>query len=113
LIDLMKRNMLQNTYQQQQPKKQLILKFIKGPLETDVVLDPEDMPIVFGCSDSNQEAGQKLKCVEMTGPKIVSQHFEIDYDKTRGTIVMRNLNLKTKQSCGLYRMLFDGECYNL
>ena len=49
----------------------------------------------------------------MTGPKICSQHFEIDYDKIRGTIVMRNLNLNTDQSCGLYKMLFDGENYNL
>jgi hypothetical protein len=56
LIDLMKRNMLQNTYQQQ-AKKMLILKFTQGSLKTDVVLDPEDMPIVFGCSDPNQEAG--------------------------------------------------------
>ena len=49
----------------------------------------------------------------MTGPKICSQHFEIDYDKIRGTIVMRNLNLNTDQSCGLYKMLFDGESHNL
>ena len=91
----------------------MILKFTQGPLKTDVKLDPEDMPIVFGCRDLNQEAGQKSKCVEMIGPKICSQHFEIDYDKIRGTIVMRNLNMSSEQSCGLYKMLFDGENHNL
>ena len=76
-------------------------------------LDPDTMPIVFGTSDPNQEAGQSKKCVELFGPKIVKEHFEIDYDKIRGTIVMRNLNLSSSQSCGLYKMLFDGENHNL
>ncbi len=57
LIDLMKRKMLQNTYKQQ-AKKMLILKFTNGSLKKDVILHPEDMPIVFGCKDPNQEAGQ-------------------------------------------------------
>jgi hypothetical protein len=72
LMDLMKRNMLQSQYQQSSPKKQLILTFTSGPLKQEVKLNPEDMPIVFGCSDPNQEAGQKQKSVTLFGPKICS-----------------------------------------
>ena len=76
-------------------------------------LDPEEMPIAFGRSDPNQEAGQKKDLVELMGDKICSHHFEIDYDKIRGTVILRNLNLDTEQSCGLYKMLFDHENHNL
>ena len=54
------------------------------------------MPIVFGCKDPFQEAGQKHKYIEILGSKIQPQHFEIDYDKIQGTIIMRNLNLNTE-----------------
>ena len=40
-------------------------------------------------------------------------HFEIDYDKVKGTIILRNLQLQSNTSCGLYKMLFDHESYNL
>jgi len=64
------------------------------------------MPIVFGKVDPNQEAGQKKNLIELVGDKIVSNHFEIDYDKISGTIMLRNLNLNPDESCGVYKMLF-------
>lgn len=44
---------------------------------------------------------------------MTSHHFEIDYDKIRGTIVLRNLNLNAEESCGVYKMLFTQEHHNL
>jgi len=40
-------------------KKILVLKFIFGNsnLKKEIVLDPENMPIVFGRSEKNAEAG--------------------------------------------------------
>ena len=49
-------NLQQNTGK----KKKLVMKFIHGPLKnTELMLNPEEMPINFGKSDPNQEAGQK------------------------------------------------------
>ena len=94
----------------------LVVKFISGPnkQEKEILLDPEDMPIVFGKSNPNQESGQKKGQVELQGDrKICENQFEIDYDKIRGSIRLRNLNYNTDQSCGIYRNLIDQENYNL
>jgi len=40
-------------------------------------------------------------------------HFEIDYDKIKGTIMLKNLNMVPEETCGLYKMLFDNEHHNL
>ena len=61
----------------------------------------------------NVEAGQNGNFIELFGDKIANQHFEIDYDKIRGTVILRNCNLNTKESCGLYKMLFEHENHNL
>ena len=54
----MKRICKINLQQSTGTKKKLVLKFIRGPLEsTELVLNPEEMPIIFGKSDPNQEAG--------------------------------------------------------
>ena len=71
------------------------------------------MPIVFGALDPNQEAGQKKDFMHLSGAKIVNRHFEINYDKANGIIVLRNLNFNTEVSCGLYKMLFSNEYHNL
>jgi len=42
-----------------------------------------------------------------------NQHFQIDYDKVTGTIMLKNLNLDSTQSCGIYKMLFEHEYHNL
>jgi hypothetical protein len=57
-----------------------------------MILDTEEMPIIFGKADSNQEAGQKKDFVQLQGNKISNHHFEIDFDKVRGTIMLRNLD---------------------
>ena len=71
----------------------LILRFFKGPLQKEILLDPENMPIIFGKQESNSEAGQQYYRVDISGEKICTNHFEIDFDKVRGTISLRNLNL--------------------
>jgi len=53
------------------------------------------MPIVFGRSMQNVEAGSNGNFIELLGDKISNQHFEIDYDKIRGTVILRNSNLNT------------------
>ena len=90
-------------------KKMLVLKFISGSNKgKEMLLDPEDMPIVFGLSNPNQETGQQKGWVELQNDqKICEKHFEIDYDKIRGSIKLRNLNFDTSHSCGLYKMLID------
>lgn len=95
-------------------KKMLVLRFIAGPLEKkEIVLDPENMPIVFGTRDKNPESGQLYSFYELQGEKIAGHHFEIDFDRVLGTLKLRNLCLDTEQSCGLYKMLFDTEHHNL
>lgn len=39
-------------------KKMLVMRFIEGPINRQIVLDPDQMPIVFGQKDPNQESGQ-------------------------------------------------------
>lgn len=91
-----------------------MLRIISGDNKNQqVLLDTEEMPIVFGALDPNQEAGQKKDFMHLCGPKIVNHHFEINYDKANGTIVLRNLNFNSEQSCGLYKMLFSSELHNL
>jgi len=53
----------------------LKLKFISGPLEKEILLDPENMPIQFGKTAMNPEAGQQKFFVELQGEKICSHHF--------------------------------------
>lgn len=80
LIDLMKRTSKINISQNGgQPKKLLVMKFLSG-LKKEILLDPDQMPIVFGRPDYNREAGQKGNFIEILGDKISNQHFEIDYD---------------------------------
>mmetsp|Transcript_29349 Transcript_29349/g.44235 ORF Transcript_29349/g.44235 Transcript_29349/m.44235 type:complete len:238 (+) Transcript_29349:671-1384(+) len=113
LIDLMKRSTKISFQQNSGPKKQLVMRFVSG-MDKQIVLDPEEMPLVFGKADKNlQQVGQKSDMIELEGPKICSQHFEVDYDKIKGTIVLRNLNLNTDHSCGLYKMLLESEAHNL
>jgi len=89
------------------------MRFIQG-LDKTIVLDPENMPLVFGQVDkTHQQVGQKSDLIELKGNKICNHHFEVDYDKIKGTIMLRNLNLNTEMSCGLYKMLFESEQYNL
>ena len=73
LIDLVKRcpkvNLGQNTAQ----KKKLIMRFIEGTLKgQEISLDPEEMPIIFGKGDPNQEVGQKNGFRKISGAKICS-----------------------------------------
>ena len=75
LIDLMKRSpQISNSYSG--PKKQLTMRFtLDGAHKnTEIVLDPEAMPIIFGNSN-NQEVGQKADFVQLKGTKICNQHF--------------------------------------
>jgi hypothetical protein len=51
--------------------------------------------------------------VDLIGDKIAIHHFEIDYDRKCGSLMLRNLNLDTKESCGLYKMLLQNEGFNL
>ena len=88
------------------PKKMLVLKFVSGPLKKSIVLDPEEMPIIFGKPDPDQEAGHMKNLIALQGEKISTQHFSVDYDKIKGTIMLNNLNTDTKESCGIYKMLF-------
>lgn len=71
------------------------------------------MPIQFGKVAMNPEAGQQQFFVELQGEKICSNHFQIDYDKIKGTLMLRNLNMDPDQSCGLYKMLQPQEHHNL
>lgn len=68
---------------------------------------------MFGRAKHNQEAGMKKDMIELMGEKIAGHHFEIDYDKVSGTIILRNLNFDTNKSCGLYKMMFANENYNI
>lgn len=114
LIDLMKRNTKINIQiNHASNKKMLILKFIAGPLKSEILLDPDNMPIQFGKAAMNAEAGQQKFFVDLQGDKICSHHFQIDYDKIKGTLMLRNLNLDPEQSCGLYKMLQPQEHHNL
>jgi len=53
-----------------QPKKLLVMKFIAGHIKKEIILDPEHMPIVFGRTMQNVEAGQNGNFVELYGDKI-------------------------------------------
>ena len=91
-----------------------MLRFVEGSLKGQKIdLDPEEMPIVFGKDDENQEVGQKKGIRTLTGNRICSHHFEIDYDKVGGGIMLRNLNFDSKKSCGVHKMLNTTECHNL
>ena len=84
------------------------MRFIQGALKgQEILLDTEEMPIMFGKNDPNQEAGLMKNFKKIEGDKIVDKHFEIDYDKIGGTIMLRNLNFDCEESCGLYKMLFQ------
>ena len=93
---------------QTQRKRILILKFIAGPLTPT---QPKEIPLTgekrlyFGC-----EEGKDVAFV-MQGERIVSWHMEIVYD--HNTLVLKNLNLNSTESCGVYRRLFEGEAYSL
>ena len=94
IIDLMKRCSKINLQSKTGPKKKLKMRFIEGELKgQEIKLDTEEMPIIFGKSDPNQEAGMKKDFKKLVGNKICNQHFEIDYDKIGGTVMLRNLNL--------------------
>jgi hypothetical protein len=54
LIDLMKRSTKISFQQNQGPKKKLIMRFIKG-LDKTIILDPENMPLVFGKVDKTHQ----------------------------------------------------------
>lgn len=107
LIDLMKRNTRINIQMSTNAntKKMLVVKFIAGSIKQEILLDPDNMPIQFGKLAMNPEAGQQQFFVELQGEKICSNHFQIDYDKIKGTLMLRNLNMDPEQSCGLYKML--------
>lgn len=70
LMDLMKRISKINLQQNVGPKKKLVMRFIEGGLKgQQIILEPEEMPIIFGKTDPNQEAGQK-KDFRLEGDKI-------------------------------------------
>lgn len=114
LVNLMKRTSKINLQQNTGVKKKLVMRFLEGSLKGTVIpLDLEEMPILFGKSDPDQEAGQMKNFHKIEGEKIVDKHFEIDYDKIGGTIMLRNLSYDAELSCGLYKMLFQQEHYSL
>ena len=48
LIELMKRSTHINLNMDGTAKKMLVMKFVQGPINRQIVLDPDQMPIVFG-----------------------------------------------------------------
>jgi hypothetical protein len=58
LVELMKRSTHINLNMDGTAKKMLVMRFIEGPINRQIVLDPDQMPIVFGQKDPNQESGQ-------------------------------------------------------
>jgi hypothetical protein len=71
LLDLMKRVSKINLRENTGPKKKLVMRFIEGNLKgKQIQLDPEEMPIIFGKCDPNQEAGQKKDFLQLEGTKI-------------------------------------------
>ena len=48
LIELMKRSTHINLNMDGTAKKMLVMKFVEGPLNKQILLDPDQMPIVFG-----------------------------------------------------------------
>jgi hypothetical protein len=45
------------------------------------------------------------------GERVVDKHFEIVYENN--SLMMKNLNLDCWESCGVYKRLFNEECYSL
>jgi serine/threonine protein phosphatase PrpC len=114
LVNLMKRTTKINLQQNTGPKKKLVMRFIQGALKgQEILLDTEELPIIFGKQEANQESGNMKNFRKIEGDKIVDKHFEIDYDKIGGTIMLRNLNFDCEVSCGLYKMLYNQEFYSL
>lgn len=110
----MKRTTKINLQQNTGPKKKLVMRFIQGALKgQEILLDTEELPIIFGKQEANQESGNMKNFRKIEGDKIVDKHFEIDYDKIGGTIMLRNLNFDCEVSCGLYKMLYNQEFYSL
>ena len=97
---------------EKQSQKCLVLRFLTGDKRL-IKLDPENLPIIFGSGDKNPESGQRYTFIELNGDKMAPHHFEIDFDRTLGTMKLRNLCLDTEASCGLYKMLLSHEQYNL
>jgi hypothetical protein len=59
LVDLMKRSNSSKVNLHNAPqKKLLVIKQVQGGNHS-VVLDPDNMPIVFGSKEKNQQTGQK------------------------------------------------------
>lgn len=48
LIELMKRSTHINLQSNSPPKKMLVMRFVHGPINREILLDPDQMPIVFG-----------------------------------------------------------------
>jgi len=47
------------------------MRFVQGSFKgQQIILDTEEMPIIFGKSDPNQEAGQKKDFRKLEGEKI-------------------------------------------
>ena len=86
-------------------KKLLVLKFIQGPL---IQGQPREIPLtgekqlIFG---AKEHIGKDVNSFLMHGERIADRHFEIVFDNN--TIIMRNLNLNSWESCGVYRKLYD------
>ena len=53
----------------------LVLRFVSGPGEItkkDIILDPEEMPIIFGQPEPMPEAGHTRNFIPLRGNKICS-----------------------------------------
>lgn len=111
LVDCLSPGQSQKLLRKQKQKKMLLLKFTAGDLKQEFVLDPDSLPLVFGNSDAPGDSAEGV--VALRGNKICNPHFEVDYDKSQGSIMLRNLNLDPEQSCGLYKRLFENESHNL
>ena len=61
--------------------------------------------LIFGCEES------KDMTFLIHGDRVVEWHFEITFENN--SLFLRNLNLNSWESCGVYRRLFDGEAYSL
>lgn len=84
----------------------MVLRFIKGPLlqgqPTEILLDGEKS-LLFG-SKEVPASKDRAKFI-INGERIVENHFEIVFD--HNTLIMRNLNFNSWESCGVYRQLFE------
>jgi len=48
LFEVMKSSQNLNLLSSNKMRKMLVLKFVSGPLDKEIILDPEEMPIIFG-----------------------------------------------------------------